>query len=224
VIWQERTVRIDQIPNRADWLSAGERDALRGNRGSGGARLVAKQLLAESFTSIDHYSQIHIESRDGRDRSTCPRVYLDGQWLPWNVSLAHSDRIVSAAIVLACQGSIGIDLVDLASLSVGPLKYWLTSAEAGRAADRLSMGMTWSLKEAIYKASGDGAPFFPRRIDTSVFLSRAEWSRIDHDIRNQGGASGVMNNGWELSFSVVDETIKTLVCRPAARRAPRMPA
>ena len=83
MIWQERTGRIEQVPWQADWLSAGEQDVIRSTRSHRGrfaARLLAKQLLAEHYRSVDHYNQIHIESRDGRDRSTRPcRVSQAGE-------------------------------------------------------------------------------------------------------------------------------------------------
>ena len=222
MIWQERTGRIEQVPWQADWLSAGEQDVIRSSRSHRGrfaARLLAKQLLAEHYRSVDHYNQIHIESRDGRDRSTRPQAYISGRLIPWNISLSHSERIVSAAILPTCNGRIGLDLVDPAALSVRPLKYWLTFAEAERAMDQLSMGIIWSLKEAIYKASNEGTPFFPRHVDTATYLSSTAWSCIDRDVRIQGRATRSISNGWELSLNVVDGTIRTLVwCRPESLR------
>jgi 4'-phosphopantetheinyl transferase EntD len=144
--------------------------------------------------------------------------------IPWNISLSHSDRIVSSAVIPSGNGNIGIDLVDLASLSNDPLKYWLTFTEGKRAVDQLSMGILWSLKEAIYKATNDGNPFRPRLVDTAALLSHAEWSRINRDVETRGVTTGAMNNGWKLSLNVVDETIRALVWCPATRRLSRIPA
>jgi len=227
VIWQERTIRIEQVPHQADWLSAGEREAIRttpSDRGRSAARLLAKQLLAERHGSTDDFRHIHIESRDGRDRSTRPQAYIRGRLIPWDVSLSHSDRIVSVAVLPIWNGRIGLDLVEPAALAVGRLKYWLSDREAERAGDRFSTGVIWSLKEAIYKATNEGTPFFPRQIDTANYLRGTEWSRIERHLRSQGEATASMNNGWELSLNDVDGTIKTLVWCPATRCLRRLPA
>ncbi len=227
MIWQERTSRIEQIPYNVNWLSAGEREADRlgrNHRSWFAARLLAKQLLAEHCGPIDSYNRIHIESRDGRDQSTRPQVYINGKLIPWEISLSHSDRVVSAAILATGNGRLGLDLVDLPAVSLRPLKYWLTSAEAERAVDQQTLGIIWSLKESIYKATNEGTRFFPFRIYTTTYLSPAEWSRLDHGVRTHGGTTVLLNNGWELSLNVVDGTIKTLVWCPATRVWRRVPA
>ena len=212
VLWCERTLSIDMVEQRPEWITEGERELLLGQqKGRLEARLVAKQLLAEHAVAVEHLGQIHIESRDGRDRSTRPRAYVRGSWIPWNLAISHTQNVVSAVVAPARYGNVGVDLVDLDSLKVGALDYWFTQTEKRRGSDPLSVGIIWSLKEAVYKATNEGTPFFPGQMDTTQLLPLHEWRRVESDMRDRGEATAMMNDELDLSLSVADSTIRAIV-------------
>jgi phosphopantetheinyl transferase len=226
-MWQERLASTEQLVSNSHCAGTEASMKLSGyrhHRARVAARRNARALLHDHLPWIDHASQLHIESRDGCNRPTRPQVFVDGQLAPWDISLSHTERFVVAAIVPIRHGRLGVDLLEL-EVPVSPtISFWLSKEEAERSSDPFAAGLVWSLKEAFYKATNEGTPFCPRRIDTSRMLSPQEWVLIERGLRDRAVAALTLSTGYELSLKVVQATLKTVVFRPAGCHPMRVPA
>jgi len=176
----ERIATIDEVlsppgaASAASWLTPGERERLaelrnvaRARQWLAGRRLVKELVLENLEKSNMRPADIHIESRDGKEQGSPPRVFLRGRLQPWRVSLSHSDQSVYAAIAFAGMSSVGVDIVLRRRLPDAFARWWLTPAERawlGFAAPEFTC-LLWSLKESWYKALGGNRPFIPRECD-----------------------------------------------------------
>jgi phosphopantetheinyl transferase len=95
-------------------------------------------------------------------------VFIGGRQQPWNFSLAHCDHSVFAAVSSDEEVPVGVDLVPREIGQRGFADFWLTSRErrAWRPYDECqSIAKIWAVKEATYKAIGQGEPFEPTRFE-----------------------------------------------------------
>jgi 4'-phosphopantetheinyl transferase EntD len=114
--------------------------------------------------------RIEIHSLDILDRPTRPRVIIDGRLQPWNVSIAHTERSVLAALSFAVEMSVGVDLTTVSGLSGGFRELWLTAAErrwCDAGSDPFLASTLWAVKEAMYKAVNRGESFVPAAIEVA---------------------------------------------------------
>lgn len=127
-------------------------------------RTLSRALLAEAF-SLDADCQLQILSRDERELGVSPRVSLAGRELECGLSIAHSQRGVLVA-VSAGRSVIGVDLCDALTATPGFLRLWFTAAEQSWIqADSTRAATAWAIKEAVYKAIGQGAAWNPREVE-----------------------------------------------------------
>jgi len=182
--WGDRLFTIrelaDDCRNRTlAWLSCAEAEQLRtfGDAGSSlrwlAGRYAVKRLLGELRPSRDPFSDLHIESRDGRGRKVRPIAHLRGQLQPWSLSLAHTEKYVYVAAALSPRLRVGVDVVEVDSVVPGAIAFWFTPAEkdwCGKIGHSAAFALVWSLKEAWYKAETSGEPFAPRRLDVCGLL------------------------------------------------------
>ena len=174
-LWHAPPMRAsEQVARR--WLSPAELETLaelgdvsRRRAWFAGRMLVKRILLEELLPSVHGYevtgpADIEIVSRDGLGRAVRPRAIIGGRQQPWRLSLAHGEDSVFAAASNDENVSVGVDLVPRAIGRRGFAECWLTSRERrawGRLGDPLRLAENWAVKEAVYKAAGQGESFQP---------------------------------------------------------------
>jgi phosphopantetheinyl transferase (holo-ACP synthase) len=163
-------------------LSAAEREVLkrlkepRRRRTWLCGRLCLKELSLSSIResrwrgSSLRADQIEIHSLDILGRPTRPRVIIDGRLQPWNVSIAHTERSVLAALSFSAELSVGVDLTTVGAMSDGFRGLWLTAAErrwCDGGSDPHLASTLWAVKEAMYKAVNRGESFAPAAVEVA---------------------------------------------------------
>lgn len=151
-----------------------------------GGRWCAKQLLMQWINDYSSeigetvLSEFHIESRNGLWQSVAPRVLYRGRLKPWRLSISHGQNICAAAMAVDQSVQLGLDIVDTEA-DCGQIEHaWLSPQEQAWCAEGISPTVVWALKEATYKAIGNGGRFQPRKLDTS------KWFRFEHLLRIAG--------------------------------------
>ena len=137
-------------------------------------RLLAKRLIlsrccatAHTGAAAIHPMEIEIDSGLAQGRRRSPRISIAGQASPWPLSIAHSDRAVLVALACEPDACVGVDLVEPTRLGRGFAELWFTAAERRHLQDGRPglAAQLWAIKEAVYKAAGNGRPFAPRSIE-----------------------------------------------------------
>jgi len=175
------------------WLSPAEQDEfsrLRDKRRRSewlAGRWLLKGMLWRSLTENgDRRSEIdlcdlEVFSRDPRGRGQPPRALFAGRMLPWHISLAHHSGIVWAAVSVAPDVRVGIDVVQAEPMDLRASDLWFTRGELQwleRSNDRLLGTTLWAVKEALYKATNRGEPFVPVQIEVAPYpVGGFTWSR-----------------------------------------------
>ncbi|PQO27338.1 hypothetical protein C5Y96_17495 [Blastopirellula marina] len=173
------------IPATLSWLTDLEmselsfwKDLSRRNQWLAG-RWVAKRILTRS-TQTNQMREVEILSRgeDGLGRS--PTISISGLATSYRLSISHSNR---AILVGLSHGSdrIGVDVVtDIPEASTFRSR-WFTDQEAKwiqtDAPSRLPIA--WALKEAIFKACGQGSKWNPRLVELVSMDRNRVFSRIN---------------------------------------------
>jgi hypothetical protein len=83
------------------------------------------------------------------------------------------DEHVYVAAALSPGLDLGVDAVDLDSVTPETIEFWFTPAEKNwcrQMACSTAFALVWSLKEAWYKARNRGEPFAPRGLDVCGLL------------------------------------------------------
>ena len=203
----EQTHRLRPV----EWLSAAELKRFQSIRPAAtardwlAARWCVKRLIIDHVNSRLRMSDIHVESRDGRDRGTRPRAYVTGRLQPWALTISHAEDLIAAAVMLENGGRIGVDVTSL-GLGESRLDFWLCDSERQWCDRGVHPTILWSLKEAFYKAINRGEPFRPRQIDVSCWLTLAQCLQIGSS--EQGDLS--FGNGL-LHWQVVGEQLVSFV-------------
>jgi phosphopantetheinyl transferase len=89
------------------------------------------------------------------------------------MSISHSSRSVYAAVAVAPETSIGVDVTVKQLMPPGFSRFWLAPAERewSHREGSQAVSLLWSLKESWYKAGGGEHPFTPKRLDVVTALS-----------------------------------------------------
>ena len=171
------------------WLTPAELERWRGFRSPRralqwlGGRWLAKQILAVTATVVSVAPRdLHVESQDGQNRAVRPRVFFRGRLQPWSVSISHSDDAFFVAATTQAGVRVGVDVMPLKPLARQFTDFWFTTRERQwclRHADPLAPCLVWSVKEAYYKASNEGEPFAPRRLDVMTGTPLTAWNDRD---------------------------------------------
>jgi phosphopantetheinyl transferase len=131
-------------------------------------RLLAKQVVRETWSDAPVDSAIEILSLNDRNRGSRPRVVCDGQQMPWSLSISHTQRGVLVALSTAPNVSVGVDLAAPQKLSAGFVRLWFTPAEQqwlAKSTAAHAAATIWAAKEALFKACNRGEGFTPRMIE-----------------------------------------------------------
>jgi len=88
-------------------------------------RRVGKQLVAETYGCA--IADVQILTRDERQLSVRPCVYIGSKQLNWSLSISHSDTGVLAILAATDTLSIGVDLVHHVPCNQGFLELWFTA-------------------------------------------------------------------------------------------------
>jgi|GEM_PF-4574721 len=182
----------------ARWLSPGEQAEIGAARHLQARRqrlagrilakmLVQRQLASEPGSAICDPRQIQIDSRDGMGRRVAPRILVSGRWLDWSVSISHGESVVAAALSTEGTRPVGIDVTDLTGGQQESLSLWLTEAERRIAAEAGPDAAVrlWCLKEAAFKALGEGRRFRPLDWDVSRCAERLS-ELVVHGAQSRG--------------------------------------
>ncbi len=131
-------------------------------------RLLAKQLVRETWSAAPADSAIEILSLNDQRRGRRPRVVCDGQQMPWSLSISHTQRGVLVALSTAPSVAVGVDLAARQDVSAGFVRLWFTPAEQrwlAESTDAHAAATIWAAKEALFKACNRGEGFAPRMIE-----------------------------------------------------------
>ncbi len=152
---QEQLDRLRNEHRRREWLAG---------------RWLSKQMIQEELSrKCQHLmplSVIEIESLYGRRRTTKPRILIEGQMQPIEISITHSNDWIGVAISTVPGCCIGADLAPQTITNKHSLDVWLTKNErqwTGESPDQLPI--IWSIKESVYKATNRGELFRPQEIE-----------------------------------------------------------
>lgn len=153
---------------------------------SAAARRLAEELAAARTGTPRREIRVASLLPSGRPVANGPRGPL-----PLSVSVSHVVGMVAAAV--AQGASVGIDVVDVATVRAG-LGLWLLDAERAGGA---SPGMLWAAKEAAYKAAGIDAPFRPLAVEVEADDEGFTW-RLRDRWRGAGGTGRFFATGRHL--------------------------
>jgi phosphopantetheinyl transferase len=162
---------FDSPAQSLDWLAGDELHELRRIGDAGrrrqwiAGRILSRGLLYECFPWIDT-ARLQILSRDHRGLGVKPRVLVAGRPLEVQLSLSHSSRGAIGALSPDPITGLGVDLCEPGSMTPGLQRAWFSPAEhAWVAGDAIRAATVWALKEAVYKAAANGAPWNPRHVE-----------------------------------------------------------
>jgi phosphopantetheinyl transferase len=152
-----------------NWLRGAERreyeriaDAARARQWLAG-RLLARAVLHEAGVCVPSDS-VQVLTRNERGLGAAPRLLQKRRPLDVSLSIAHSDEGVLVALNESV--SLGVDVCRQVPTSEGFLRLWFSAAEQSWiAADRRRAATVWGIKEAVYKAVGNGAGWNPRDVE-----------------------------------------------------------
>jgi phosphopantetheinyl transferase len=155
------------------------RDAARRRQWLAG-RMLARELLCESL-GLCNDRDLQIVSRNDSGLGSSPRVLLGNRLLDCPLSISHTSRGVLVA--LGSNGHpVGVDLCDVAPVAPGFLRLWFTPLEQSWiGTDRHRSATVWAIKEAVYKAVSQGAPWNPREIEVATEIELAHESEAAAD-------------------------------------------
>jgi len=132
-------------------------------------RWAAKHVLRHALREAGQDVALsHIVVRN--ETSGAPFAAVEGERVPWSLSLSHRDDVAFAALGPAGMSPIGADLELVTARDLALVRTFFTEAEAGavaacrgRAAE-LAIARIWSAKEAVLKAMRVGLRVDTRRV------------------------------------------------------------
>jgi phosphopantetheinyl transferase len=230
--WRDRLFTMRELADDSRlrtpaWLSCGEaerfrtihdeRSSLRWLTG----RYAVKTLLGELTASMSPWSDLHVESRNGRGRMSRPTAHLRGRLQPWSLALTHTDDYVYVAAALSANVELGVDVVEAESVASEVIEFWFTPGEIDwcrRMSCSTAPALVWSLKEAWYKAGNCGEAFAPRGVDVCELLPDdaviLAWLA---ERSAQGSMAWTQNDRW-ISVQRHGSALATLVVGGRRRR------
>lgn len=184
--YKTKFIAIKDLPPAESFLTEREADYIKTLKAPKrktdwlGGRFVLKALAAEALNWTD-LKRLEVEKL----ASGAPKLYADGQPVPWSVSITHSNGLAAAAF--AREGLIGIDLEKIENRSAAWAAEFFTAGEKLRA-DAAFLTELWTRKEAVVKLLGTGLMLNTREITFeggALFLS----GRAEHIWRDMGRPS-----------------------------------
>jgi len=137
-------------------------------------RIAARQLLLERVCAPGVCPrQVQIISQRARHQGCAPQVFVDGVLQNWSLSLSHSPTWV--AVALTVGGTVGIDVVDLATVRPDRLAKLLGDGPWRDGRSQLSTAVGWAVVEAAFKSLGGPQSFRPGRFHLQLAGSRVAW-------------------------------------------------
>lgn len=172
------------IPTTRSWLTDLElselsiwKDLSRRNQWLAG-RWVAKRLVTRS-SQVDRLREVEILSRGADGLGKSPTISIRGLKTLHRLSISHGGR---AILVGLSHGSdrIGVDVAANVPDTAGFRFRWFTENESqwiqSGAPGRLPIA--WAMKEAIFKACGEGSKWDPRTVELVSIDGDRVYSRI----------------------------------------------
>jgi phosphopantetheinyl transferase (holo-ACP synthase) len=168
------------------------------------------------LSNLADWRDLHIVSRDEEGKHIRPVAFFRDARLPCSLSLSHSDNFVYVA-ASPPHGSVGVDVVEFASVSPRALETWRTPDEKALCRSMTGkpevfvFGLVWALKEAWFKAESRNEPFRPLQWNIAellpdapaVFASLFEFA--GHE------ANAIEHSGRRMFFSWRKEALGVLV-------------
>lgn len=178
-----------------DWLSPAEGETFgllkvpKRRRDWLAGRYVAKWAVRGQTGRQDlAWERIEIRAVQGGPEHGRPRVFIDGEAAPVEISISHSGRIALACAVTMWDLRVGIDVEQIAEREEGFEALALTPEERRALADWTGPGRAeavtqhWALKEAWLKAVGTGLRACLTDLDIFARLeSAAGWGMQSQD-------------------------------------------
>ncbi|QEG35089.1 4'-phosphopantetheinyl transferase family protein [Bythopirellula goksoeyrii] len=168
-------LQLQRSTTGTDWLSQDELESWRTFRSDVrrntflAGRILAKRLLrAQHCTAwFTAPSQITICSNNVSS-GVRPYIKFGENRLGYSLSISHTCDAVLVGGTNRSGVSVGVDLVEMRSLSAGFERSWLTDTEIAllhKNKDHLTVADIWAMKEAVYKAVHNGESFAPRNVE-----------------------------------------------------------
>ncbi|HSK79346.1 MAG TPA: 4'-phosphopantetheinyl transferase superfamily protein [Thermoanaerobaculia bacterium] len=191
-------VKTGEEPADDAWLAPAERDHLETLRIPHRredwrlGRWAAKKALAAAL-DLPADSLARLEIRPAEDGA--PEPFLDGNPVPWDLSLTHRDGHAAAAVAPAGT-ALGCDLECVEPRSGLFVQDYFTEAErAVIETDRLLLAnLLWSAKESVLKALRVGLRMDTRDVEVTLSNDEAVGGWRTFAVRHR--ASGRRFEGW----------------------------
>jgi|GEM_PF-1491522 len=131
------------------------------------ARDVARELVRQAL-QLRSEPAIEIITRNERNLGVSPIVLVSGQRCEISLSISHTARGVLVAATADIATAVGADLCEDLPIKTGFLQAWFSPSEQLWIAGNNRRAATiWAIKEAVFKAASQGAPWNPREIEVS---------------------------------------------------------
>ena len=148
-------------------------------------RVAAKQLLGEALAADRGSTPLATAITVANEPSGQPYATLDGERLPWTLSISHRGLHGLAVLADAPGRTLGADLETVEPRDPAFIRAFFTPGEVAAVAELsegtdLVVARTWSAKEAVLKALGVGLRRDPREVEITGCASPAAngWSRL----------------------------------------------
>ena len=138
------------------------------------------------------------------DPSGAPYAELDGDRLPWTLSLSRRAEQAFAALSPADAPPIGVDLELVVPRDRALVRGFFTAAEADEVARRagrdehLAVARIWSAKESVLKAMKLGLRLDTRRVSVRQLdaATVGGWRALDIAVRPEAGGVLAFDGAW----------------------------
>lgn len=173
------------IPVTLAWLTERElaelshwKDASRRTQWLAG-RWVAKRLVTRS-SCTERMREVEILSRGDDGLGKSPRVSVSGTLSDYRLSISHCQQALLVGITQR-DAQIGVDVATGVPSSANFRTRWFSDYELkwinSDAQHRLPIA--WALKEAVFKACGNGSKWNPRSVELVTIERDRVLGRID---------------------------------------------
>jgi phosphopantetheinyl transferase len=137
-------------------------------------RLLAKRLISDYLAfhrltvPAKRHREVEIDSGQPGLKRIPPAIRIAGQAVDWSLSISHTRHGVLVALTDAAEIRVGVDLIEPTPCGPGFVKLWFTSEEQHwlrRFGQGTWPAILWAAKEAVFKATNQGEPFQPLKIE-----------------------------------------------------------
>lgn len=166
-------LRGDLAALRGDWLTPAERQefarCLSRREAWLCSRLLGKRLVLDALNRPGlPLHALEICARDRAGHAARPVVRLEGNPLPFQLSISRIERAALVGLATRPGASVGVDLAPmLTHFNPAALVFWFSRQEQRELSldDPRHLALCWAIKEAAYKAGNTGESFVPRRFE-----------------------------------------------------------